>query len=713
MPGTRHLVLALGLGLAASLLGLGAHLAGVLRPVELVATDMLMRARGPAAADPRVVICDIDAVSVHRYGRWPWARTRIASLIDRLAAGGARVIAVDVLFAEPSRAGPGCDLTAEDQALADAMARAGNVVLGFFFRARALPGERAGTLPESLAKSRVEQVLEPPGGFSIPRRQAVEPNLDLFARAAAAQGFFSHERESGVLRHYQMLIDYGGSFFPALALRAVQRFEAAGPLALGQTAAGLPEITIAGRPIETDEAGALWIDYRGPAHTFKTVSVAAVLQGGLAPGALRDKLVFVGASEPGIGDTQATPFGGEVAGVEIHANVADNLLSEHWIHDSGLQEGVSLAALLALGPLVALLVAAVRAHLVGSLLAIALVLLWPFGCWLAFATAGWHLQVVSPVASGIVALIGALRYQIGHVEQRARQIKKTFQRFVSESVVEEMLRHPERVKLGGERRQMTVLFSDIRGFTSISETLDSEALVSLLNEFFTPMTRLVLAHGGTLDKYMGDALMAFFGAPVAQTDHALRACGAALAMRAELGRLNAHWHERGTLPPDKSLGIGIGINSGEMSVGNMGSEAIFDYTVIGDNVNLGSRIEGLNKLYGTTVIVSEYTAREAGGAFLLRELDLVQVKGKQVPVAIYELLSAEPAMPADRQRAALFAQGVAAYRGRDFGAAEAIFGDLADRLGDRPAAALRERCRDFLRAPPPAEWRGVEVLTAK
>jgi adenylate cyclase len=746
MPTSRVRLVALALGIVASLLAFFVQRCGVLEPVEQVATDLLMRARGTAPPDPRVVICDIDAESIHRHGRWPWPRTVVAALIDRLAAGGARVIALDVLFSEPSRADPACDLTAEDAALARSMAGAGNVVLGFFFRSRlpsetapagssalprppASPGRLAGfassaaagsgagrppsALPDPLANAVVEQVREPPGGLPIPERPAAEPNLEMFAHAADSQGFFSHERESGVLRHYELLIRYGGRFFPALALRAAQRYLRDGPVEVAPDRSGLPEIRVAGRCVETDEVGALWVNYRGPAGTFATVPAWQVLAGSAPPAALRDRLVFVGASESGVGDFQATPFGSEIAGVEVHANVADNLLAGRYIRDSGLQVGVSLLALLLLGPAVALLVVGVERHLYGSLLAMALVLLWPIASWLALAGPGWHLQVVSPLAGGVVALVMALRFRVGSVEKRARQIKRTFQRFVSEAVVEEMLRHPERVKLGGERREMTVLFSDIRGFTSISETLDSEALVELLNEHFTPMTRIVLDHGGTLDKYMGDALMALFGAPLAQPDHAARACRAALAMRAELVRLNAGWQRRGKLPPGKSLGIGIGINSGEMSVGNMGSEAIFGYTVIGDNVNLGARIEGLNKLYGTAVLVSEHTAAAVGSGLLLREVDRVLVKGKHVPVSIFEAVAELPATAADHERVEGFARGLAAYRRRDFAAAEAIFAGLTERLGDAPAAAFRERCRQFQEEPPPEAWDGVEVLSSK
>jgi adenylate cyclase len=706
--GISNLKIALAIGLAASLAAFILWRTQALEPIEAQATDLLMRMRGPAPADSRVVICDLDAASIDRYGRVPWPRSRMAALIDRLSAEGAKVIALDMIFSEPSPA-------AEDQALADAIARSGRVVLGYFFRMqspKAQPVFASQAHPDNITGSAVEQ-SDPRASSFIPRRPAVEPNLDLFAEAAHFQGFFSHERESGVLRHYSLLINYRESSYPALALQAVGRYLRV-PLALTRGRDLLPQIHIGEQIAEADEFGSLWVNYRGPSGTFRTVPAVEVLEGHAPAGSLRDRLVFVGSSETGVGDFSSSPFDEEVPGVEVHATVADNLLNRRYIYDGGLQVLVSLLALFFLGPLVALLVVVVERHLYGSLLAILLVLAWPLGCYLTFVASGWHLQIVSPMAAGAVALVGALRFRIGHVEKTSRQIKSTFQHYVSKAVVEEMLLHPERVKLGeADRREMTVLFCDIRGFTSISESLEPQALVQLLNEFFTPMTRIILDHGGTLDKYMGDALMAFFGAPLEQPDHAARACRAALAMRDELSRLNAHWREKGRLGQDLSLGIGIGLNSGLMSVGNVGSEEVFGYTVIGDNVNLGSRLEGLNKDYGTQVIVSEFTARKAGDGLFFRELDSVRVKGKRQPVKIYELLDVVPADPRNQDRAERFAPGLAAYRTRDFAAAEAIFADLAERLGDGPAKLFSGRCRKYQEEPPPDDWDGVEVRISK
>jgi adenylate cyclase len=696
------------IALFASLLAVLPHLGGWLRPLEEVAIDLMMRAKGSRPADPRIVVCALDDKSLREFGRWPWRRNRVAELIDRLKADGARVIALDMVFSDPSPSTPDYDLVADDRALVSSLSKAGNVVLGYFFRR-----EPVAVNPQSLEGAAYEIVAERAGGLPTLRRAGVEANLPVFALAADSQGFFSHDRESGILRHYALALRYGSDYYPPLALRAAERFLGREGLALAPGKGNLVEVTLAGRRIAADERGRLWVNYRGPARTFRTIPAGDVLAGRTPAGTFRDRLVFVGVTETAVGDVQATPFGSEISGVEVHANVADNLLNGRYVLDTGALAAVSLAVLAALALVVALLVLYTRRHLAGALLAAFLLLLWPVLSYLAFVTNGWHLQTVSPLLAGVLSLVLSLRVRIAAEEERAQRIRQTFEHYVSRPVVEEMLRHPERVKLGGERRDMTVLFSDIRGFTSISETLDSEALVSLLNEFFTPMTRIVLDNGGTLDKYMGDAVMAFFGAPLAQPDHAARACRASLAMRDELVVLNERWHREGRLPPHLSMAIGIGLNSGDMSVGNVGSEAVFGYTVIGDNVNLGSRIEGLNKDYGSQILVSETTARAAGDGFLFRELDWVRVKGKQQPVGIHELLAAAPAPPDQSERAVLYARALAAYRARDFAAAEILFADLADRLDDGPGRAFRERCRQYQEDPPPAEWDGVEVRKTK
>jgi adenylate cyclase len=721
---------ALALGLASAVLVLVPWWVGWLRPLELAAMAFAMEQRGPRPPQADVAVVAIDAASVDRLGRWPWPRDVVAALLDATAAAGARSVALDFVFSEPTRSPPGADLAWQDEALADSMRRGGNVVAGFFLRTRETPAAPAAAgaevpaayaAPPAHLPDPVSGWLPVTGGpYRLKTAVEAEPNLEIFDAAAAGQGFFSHERDEGVQQHYDLVtrLDRGDGpgaaapalAYPALALAAVA--EQRGVTAAVVRGQGdVPRVVLGGEPVDADEELRLWIGYAGPAGTYPTVPAWEVLARPAAELAERlgGKLVFVGATETGIGDLASTPFG-EMPGVEVHANAAGNLLSGSYIRDGGVQMGVSLAALFGLGLLVAALVHSVERHWLGSLLAIAAVLLWPVACYAAFLATGWHLHAVPPVAAGTVALVGTLRYQVGTVEARARRVKGLFRRYVSPEVVDELLRR-ERVELGGEKRDMTVLFSDIRGFTDMSENLDSTEVVALLNEFFTPMTRLVLERGGTLDKYMGDAMMAFFGAPLEQPDHAARAAAAALAMRNELVRLNRGWRERGRLAADQAIGIGIGLNSGEMTVGNMGSDDVFDYTVIGDAVNLGSRIEGLSKTYGTEVLVSGDTAARVADRFVLRELDRVRVKGKTEAVVLCELM-AERSDPAAEDHAARFAAALARYRGRDFAAAEAAFAALAAE-GDGPSRLYVERSRRHRAEPPPDDWDAVETFTSK
>jgi adenylate cyclase len=515
-----------------------------------------------------------------------------------------------------------------------------------------------------------------------------------------------------VARHLPLVARYQNEVYPSLPLRAVQRYLGS-TLEVAADARGLPAVRLTGRVVVTDGRGRVWLDYPGRSGFFDTVSVADVLEGRAPAAMFRDRLVLVGAAAAGLGDTSATPFGVEIPGVEIHGVVAENLLSGRYLRDGGAPRLVSLGALVLLGPIAALMVALVERHWIGSLLAASVTLVWAMVAYWALVGPGWHLELAAPLLAGGLALTGALRYQVGVVDARAREIRRVFTHYVSPDIVDEMLQDPERVRLGGERRELTVLFSDIRGFTSISERLPADALTSLVNRIFTPLTHRVLDEGGTLDKYMGDALMAFFGAPAARADHAARGCRAALGMIEALAQLNDMFRREGVLPPGAVLRLGVGVNTGEMVVGNMGSDEVFAYTVLGDSVNLGSRLEGCNKIYGTTILLAETTVAAAGaGEFLFREIDHVKVKGREQAVAIYELMARQPAPPALAERAQRYAWALAAFQGRRFDEAALAFQRLA-REGDPPSAVLASRAAAFAQTPPGPEWEPVEVLSGK
>jgi len=459
------------------------------------------------------------------------------------------------------------------------------------------------------------------------------------------------------------------------------------------------------RFVPTDERGRLLIDYAGPARTFPHYSISDILEGTVPEGSFRDRLVLVGATATGLHDARSTPFGTVFPGPEIHANAIDDILSDRFITRPEWSRIFDLMAIALLGGAIGLAlprIGAAAGLLSAAALAIAHVL---FARWL-FVDRGVWLNIVYPLlALGTNYVSLTVYYYVRETRERKR-IHGAFGRYVAPVVIEQMLEDPGRLELGGEEKILTVLFSDLEDFTSYSERYTPRELIDLLSEYYARMTEQVFAHQGMLKEYVGDELMAIFGAPVEQPDHAARACAAALDMRALRRTLNDEWARSG----HPVFAARTGINSGLMLVGNLGSEYRLSYGVLGDQVNLGSRLEGLNKVYGTEILVGENTLAMVGDAFRVREVDLVRVVGKKKPTRIFELLGhAGDALP-DAQQAALarYAAGLQAYREQCLDEAEfSLRAGLALWPGDGPTRTLLERCALHRASPPPPDWDGV------
>ena len=451
--------------------------------------------------------------------------------------------------------------------------------------------------------------------------------------------------------------------------------------------------------------GLFRVNYYGPQQTFKHISAGDIIHGDQqACQAVKDKVVLVGATAMTVYDLRPTPFEANFPGVEIHASIIENIITKDFLLrpiDFPVWEAVLM---LLVGIILSWLLNRLR-FTIGVLITVGYLLaLLGVDVFLLFSN-GMMANVILQLIHSVILLMGIAVYRYVTEERQKREIRHAFQFYLSGSVIDTMLHDTSKLKLGGERRELTVLFSDIRGFTTISEQLAPEAVTELLNEYLTPMTDLVFRYNGTLDKYMGDAIMAFFGAPVAFDDHPRAACRTALEMMEKLKELQAGWRERGV----PELDIGIGINTGPMSVGNMGSADRFDYTVLGDHVNLGSRLEGLNKQYGTHVIISEFTQARLEDHFTCRELDAVQVKGKQEPVRIFELLHWGPPGEADAWIQD-FHQALGEYKQREWDKAVAGFEKLTD---DMVSKMYIKRCQEMQANPPGPEWDGVYKMTTK
>jgi adenylate cyclase len=673
------------------LLGVAAAVAAVLSLAYLLdlqptwqaaATDVLYKGGGVQQSS-RITIVELDLASHQALvGDRPVTtrpRPVFATLVDQLAAAGARVVAFDLLFEVEN---------ADDAVLAAAIARAGNVLVGVAGDEPRLPTQRPGLLDYAIVA------------------ESVPPVVAAAAGEAHANVTFDPD---GVVRRLPVLAGFRDRELPALSVAAVARYlrrptPLDGPLQDGH-------LPLMGRQIPVDSLYQAMINYvggpdRSGRGAFAVLPMADVVRGTADPTLLRDRLVFVGPWSQQERDDRPTPLG-TAYGVEIHANAAEMLLRGAFLTPAPPLLGVFSIVVLAL--LAGLAVWRLR-PLLAALAVLALLIAYVVAASVAFQQ-GMVLNMLYPPLALVFGFVVLNGYQLVFEQAEQRALRRVLNRYLSPAVAAEVSREPDQVNLGGDLRTMTVLFSDIRGFTTLSERTPPRELVALLNEYLTAMVEVLFKHGGTLDKYMGDAIMAFWNAPQPQPDHAVRACHTALEMGAELDRLREDWMVRGV----PALDIGIGLNTGPMIFGNMGSVLRTDFTVIGDSVNLGSRLEGLNKDYGTRIIVGDSTREAAGDAFAYRFLDLVAVKGKTEPVAIYELLGVTGTIPPARGAVlAAYARGMEVYQARDWAAAANAFGDALDLdPADGPSLLYRARAQEYLAEPPPATWDGVYVATHK
>jgi adenylate cyclase len=630
--------------------------------IELKTYDWrLTHTARPETARTDIALVDIDEASVRALqpyaGRWPWPRVVHSSVIDFLAHAGAKAIVYDLDFAEPDtrtgfKYGDSIWSGAEsDNALADSIKAAGNVIL---LADASYDAETTET--ERLPPNRF--ALDAPG---ILDRKGLLPPFAVLADAAAGLGHNLVILDpDGPLRHVVPFVRSHGRTIPSLGVMAALRGAGLAPADIHLDGTRLRyrdrAMPLTWRHVESSEGTIdyLWglIDFRGPAlnadlkgRTYPTYSFFDVLRSqeqidaGLTPAvdaaAFRGKIVFVGTTAAGLFDVFETPFShGKMPGINIHAAVADDILSNRFLRP--LPDSVRVATVLLAGVAVGIVATMVPAW-------------WAAACTIAFVglmgwlamhlfADGYWLNLSQPVLASSVSLFGGVAYQYFVEGREKRKMKKLFGQYVSKDVYEQLVANPALAHLGGQRRDMTVLFSDIRGFTTVAEQRQPEEIVGMLNEYFTEMVDIVFRHSGTVDKFVGDMVMALFGAPLDDPGHADHAVGAALDMIAALGRLNERWNAEGRYA---ALEIGVGINTGSMIAGNIGSEAIMSYTVIGDAVNLASRLESLNKEYGTRIIISSATRQRLTGAYQCRPLGDVMVKGKTAPVAIFELVGRE------------------------------------------------------------------------
>jgi adenylate cyclase len=722
-----------------------------LAELESRTLDVRFALRGPQSPTPAVVIVAIDQKAQDVLGRWPFPRSVFGEGVDVLREAKARVIAFDINFPQPEQSStlqalqeiaehesprerPQRNASLEavlsrleaqannDKKLGDSFSRFENTILGYYFlfsakETQTQDRDRVSQFLNYLSFQTYPQVLNSKYGKSFNclycEAIGVSPNLPELAQFAKNFGFFNVVPDpDGIVRREPVIIRFDGGYYPSLALAAALAYtnRSLEQVAVVFNRNGLERIDFGPVTIPTNPDGSVQIDFRGPAGTFPTYSLADLVQHKLPADNFRDRLVLIGATATGIADMIPTPFQSMAfPGVEAHANFIDNLLQGTFIRRGPRENLIDLAIILLFSlPLGMLFSAVSPVRATVAVLAILVLFLW----WTqyVFVTQRVSLAVFLPTSTLLVNFGAVVTFRYFFEEREKKMLRGTFQHYVSPAVIKQLLERPESLQLGGEEKELTAMFTDIRGFTSLSERLAPSALVELLNEYLSEMTEIVFRHRGTLDKYIGDAIMVFWGAPFPQPDHASRACAAALEMLQVLRKLRTGWEKQGRPPID----IRIGVNTGPMLVGNMGSTRRFSFTIMGDNVNLASRLEGLNESFGTRLIISESTYQHVRESVVTRELDLIRVKGRRKPVKIYEILS--PIEQLDRYRGLIerFHLAAQTYREGRWETAVAMFGELLhDFPDDGPTRLFIQRCFDLLAEPPEEEWDGVYVMKTK
>jgi adenylate cyclase len=681
-----------------------------------------------------VTIVDIDERSLAdpRLGQWPWPRTRIADIINDLTRLGAVVIAFDAVFSEPDRLNPdiavdtfrGLDeatreklkaLPSNDRILADSI-RKSRVVLG----ESGGPDVHA-DLDLDLPVTGLAMLGEDPQPFMY-KFKGLLRNVRVLEEAAGGRGLFTVVPErDGIIRRVPMIMQAQGVIMPSLTFEMLRIASGSGTILIKADKAGIQSIGVKGFQIPTDAHGQLWVHY---AHRDPSLYVSAVdvLDGRVPPDKITGKLILIGTSSVGLNDIKTTPVSPAMPGVEVHAQVLESALTGAVVSQPNYGIALEFLAAMTLGVLViafAPMFGAISLFAIGGLFATVLV----GTSWFFFA---YHRQLIDftyPLMSTTAIYLTLIFANFVREQSQRRQIRSAFSQYLSPAFVEQLAQSPEKLKLGGEEREMTIMFSDMRGFTSISETYkdDPQGLTALMNRFLTPLTNAILNRKGTIDKYMGDAVMAFWNAPLDDREHPLNACNAAIDMLECIHELNKarEGEAKECGQPFVPLNIGVGLNTGQCVVGNMGSDTRFNYSVFGDSVNLASRLEGQTKEYGFPIIVGSRTALAVKDEFAILELDFIMVKGKKEPEVIYAIAGRQDVAHSEsfQRLRNLTIEMLACYRGRDWdGALEAIErgrkSDQAQAL-DYLYKLYEARIHDYKKNPPPRDWNGAYQLLTK
>ena len=702
----RRILQGVMVGGAAAVLAAALWLPGVTGGFEAKTWDLrarLLKRPGAATSQVATILLDQESLNwgkVQNRWSWPWPREVYAAVASFCKRGGAKALVFDLILTEPSPIDP-----SDDAAFGEGVADNGRVVgvMNLAFE----QGD-ATSWPAEVPTPKLAVSGPIPKALDFPRTQFPIPELWRNAFTLANTNLPA-DAVDGVYRSEPLFSTFAGKSVPSEALAAWLAGVGHSP----DISIAPGTLTIGGTKVPIDAAGRSLLRYRGPSQTHSARGAAAVLESEILirngqppkfdPAVFKDKYVFFGVTAPGLYDLKPTPMSGSYPGVEIHATMLDNLLSGDFMRPVPLVPTLVLLLLLCLGAGIA--ISSVQRPGLSAIMYVLFIPLAPALCIGAYALGYW-LQMMALELGVVFSLVGSSLASYATEGKQKRYIKGAFSQYLSPTVIEDLIAHPERLTLGGERRELTIFFSDVQGFTTISEALSPEDLTALLNEYLTAMVDIIQEEGGTIDKFEGDAIIAFWNAPLSQTDHAVRGVRAALRCQAKLAEMRPAIHAR----IGKDMLMRVGMNTGPAVVGNMGSKTRFDYTMLGDQVNLSARLEGINKQFGTYFMVSAATVEKIAGAFPVRELSRVAVVGRKEPVTVYEPMFPEE-FAARRPTLEVFDRGLKEFYAGRFAEAERVFEGIASM--DPPAASYETKCRQLAAGPLEAGWNGVWVMTEK
>ncbi len=714
--------------------------------MELKTVDLRFLSKGSVKPKNNIALVTVDEKSIDFEGRWPWDRKKMAKLITKISDGGAKVLGFDIGFFDPdakiavktaesikrrieysnrkdSRLIKYVDNIIKesdnDNILSEAIRNSKTkIVAGFFFHldeenSSHLSKEQKLLQKKNVIGSKIRVVRydsEKAKSFILNKKIFPEANISKIAKATPYSGFFNMDvDQDGAVRKLPAVMQHDDFLYAPLSLMTINALKDQSIQVKITENYGVEEVRLGNDLIPTDEFGRIMINYRGPSKTFEHISATDILRDRIKPGSLKDKILLIGVTAVGVYDLRITPYENNFPGLEIHANVVDSILSKDYLYQPEWAAIFNIAAMV-FGCIVLGIILAFSGSTAGAFAAIVMLTGHIVFCQYIFSSTGMILNIVYPVFTMILTYVSIVGYKYFIEEGQKRFIKSAFSTYLAPSVVKQLLDSPEKLELGGQQKEITAFFSDVEGFTKISEKLSATELVDLLNEFLTDMTDIILHHKGTVDKFEGDAIIAFFGAPNDLENQAETAVRASIDMQMKLVEKRAVWKKEGR----DELKMRIGLCTGPAVVGNMGSASRMDYTMMGDTVNTAARLEGVNKIYGIYSLIGETTRERLADDIVVREIDKVLVVGKTESITIYELIGYRENQSKDvMDGLRVFKEAIEKYREGDFSSADDLFNKvLAFLPEDGPSKTFMKRCVEYKENPPDG-WDGIFSMQTK